>query len=357
MTTVAFMTQHDGENWMRQTPQSSGDWLGVRFVINGGEADADWLVAYDDVREMVSTDLPKSRRVLVVTEPPGLKAYRPGFINQFGVLLSPMPIPGFNGHFIQTDVGLSWWFGVDRSSDKSPFPCRFDFDQLQAMPYPEKQHKLSAVVSTNTHLPRHRKRLEFTLTLKERLGDRLELYGRGFRPIDDKADAILPYTHHLSIENNTEDNFFTEKLTDAYLGWALPLFSGCSNIAKFFPAGSLIDFDLDAPDAIESVVAALDQPIDARRLAAIGAARSAVLTEHNIFAKLTAILGAMDVPDDKRLSVPVYRYERFEPFSKRLRSRWRTIRKAIFPSRKPSLRKQKYIERAKLLGQTDRDPD
>ena len=49
--------------------------------------------------------------------------------------------------------------------------------------------------------------------------------------MSDKAEAIAPYAYHLVLENNYIDNFWTEKLADAWIGWALPLYLGAPNLA------------------------------------------------------------------------------------------------------------------------------
>ncbi|MCM5555136.1 glycosyltransferase family 10 domain-containing protein [Pleomorphomonas sp. NRK KF1] len=330
MTRVALSTQHDKAPFLRQTPNGNGRWGDFVFQmvpsqdLQRGYSRAvgdDWLVVYDNPHDPVETDLPRSRRVIVITEPPGLKNYYDGFLKQFGVMLSPFPVPGFEGRFIQTDVGLPWHIGLNFLDPSYPVPSRWTFEELEAMPVGEKQHRLSAVVSTKSKLPRHRRRVEFVLALAEQMGDQFCLFGRGFSRIEDKAEAILPYTHHLVIENNTEDSFFTEKTADAYLGWALPIFSGCKNINDFFPEDSMICFDLDSPDAVERVVAGFECPINQDRLAAIAEARRRVMHEANLFSKLADVLGGMDAPPPIRVHAVVLPNNDFKNARRRLKRR------------------------------------
>lgn len=292
--------------------------LGRGYSRTAGD---DWLVIYDNPSGPIVTDLPPSRRVIVITEPPGLKSYHPEFLKQFGVLLSPFPVAGFKGQFVQTDVGLPWHIGLNFLHTAHPVPSRWTFEELEALPVGQKQHALSAVISTKGHLPRHRRRVEFVQALSERMGSQFHLYGRGFTRIDDKADAILPYSHHLVIENNTEDSFFTEKTADAYLGWAFPIFSGCKNIGNFFPADSLACFDLDAQDAIERVVSAFSMSVDAGRLSAIAEARRRVMYETNIFARLSKILESIDSVPPARTWGTILPNSEFKSWRRQLRSR------------------------------------
>ena len=68
----------------------------------------------------------------------------------------------------------------------------------------------------------------------------IDLFGRGFKEIGDKADVIGPYRYHLVLENSACPHFWTEKLADAYLGYCLPIFSGCANVVDYFPPDSLV---------------------------------------------------------------------------------------------------------------------
>ena len=277
MPQVVISSCHDCTLLPRQTPGGTGVWGDYAFRPAQRSEGDDWLVVYDDVGDPVPTDLPISRRVIVATEPPGIKVYRPGFLEQFGVLLSPSPREGFSGRYVKTDVGHPWMIDIDFSAKTRPLPIRWSFEEVEALPIGEKKNILSAVISTKSQLPRHRRRVEFVKELAARMGDRFHLYGRGFIEIDCKATAILPYSHHLVIENNAEDSFFTEKVCDAFLGWSLPVFSGSEDIEDFFPAESMIRFDMDAPDAIDRVVAALDVPVDAGRRGPGGGAPAGAL--------------------------------------------------------------------------------
>ncbi|WP_165498219.1 hypothetical protein [Siculibacillus lacustris] len=331
MPQIAFMTLHDRTPWLRQTPGGDGDWHGWRYRLNDAGPGADWLVVYDELKTAVVSDLPRDRRALVITEPPGIKVYRPGFLRQFGLVISPVAIAGFQSRQIVSDVGHPWQIGLDMTSTAATYPSRWDWAGLRDLPLGIKHHRLSAVISTKSWLPKHRARVDFVRALADRLGDRFDLLGRGFREIDDKAEAILPYSHHLVIENNDEDGFFTEKITDSYLGWALPIFSGCRDIERYFPADSMVRFDLAAPDAIERVIAALDAPVDARRLAAIAEARVAVMDRANIFARLTDVLGRLDATPPVRAPAPLHPNEAFAPLTKRLKVGWRRLKRRIFP--------------------------
>jgi len=91
-------------------------------------------------------------------------------------------------------------------------------------------------------------------------------FGRGFQPIDDKMEAILPYRFHLVLENSVLPNYWTEKLADAYLGWAYPVYLGCPNVNEYMPGPALAFINgLDADSVAQRIVELLDAPLGSER--------------------------------------------------------------------------------------------
>ena len=62
----------------------------------------------------------------------------------------------------------------------------------------------------------------------------VELYGRGIKPIDDKWDVISTSKYAIAYENFQNDYYWTEKIMDCYLSFAMPLYYGCNSIENFF---------------------------------------------------------------------------------------------------------------------------
>jgi hypothetical protein len=85
--------------------------------------------------------------------------------------------------------------------------------------------------------------------------NKLDVYGRGYNPIDYKLDALKDYAFSLTIENTQEDYYFTEKLIDCFMTGTVPIYWGCSSIGKFFNTDGMITFDNvnDLVDIIEGL--------------------------------------------------------------------------------------------------------
>ncbi len=287
---VAFLTRHSWP-WTRQIDDGAGlhGDLAITFAPTSND---DWLVVYDDIREPVRTHLPASRRILFVTEPPGQKSYRTAFANQFGVLVSPYPIPGYRGRWVPGQPAINWFYGVDFDGGKPE--SRIDIEGLRELPVPaDKKKRISVVCSTKARLPGHRARLSLLERLRAQFPDSIDLFGRGFKPIGDKADCIAPYRYHLVLENSSCPHFWTEKLADAYLGYALPIFVGCSNVVDYFPERSMVRIpnvaDHDAAVRIVSEVLAKD-PWE-ERLRDIVAARTELIERQNVFSVIERLTG------------------------------------------------------------------
>ena len=149
------------------------------------------------------------------------------------------------------------------------------------------------MVSRKSLLPGHRRRLRFVRRLKQVLGDRLDVFGDGHRKVGLKADAILPYKYHLALENTVMPSYWTEKVADAYLGFALPFVSGPPDLARWFPEDSFVPIDLDDIDgAIATVVAGIDGDIFRDRLAAIVEARRRVLRDERLCPVIARVIAA-----------------------------------------------------------------
>ncbi len=288
MPSIAIMTSHARFPWLRQI-EGGGDMIGAwRFTLDRIDPDCALLVVYDEPRQQFVTTLPPERRMAVLSEPPGIKVYRRGYLDQFGLLHGPIHGEGAAERTTISHPALPWFYGV--GFEPGGLVANETVDTLLAMPPPQKQCAISLVISNKVQTPKHRARVAFAEDLKRRLGDRVMIFGRGFQPLQDKAEVIRPYAYHLVLENNDIDHFWTEKTADAYLGWALPVFSGCANLGVHFPEGSFVPIDITDPSrAIGTIAQLLDDNPYPAFVPAIAEARARLMREHNLFPILARI--------------------------------------------------------------------
>ena len=210
------------------------------------------------------------------------------FLNQFGLVLTTSDKPLLTKKLKHATCWY-WFAGIDFSQKRKAR----GYDWFSKLEMPEKSNKISIVTSTKVFTEYHRKRLRFIETLAETIPEHVALFGRGFKTVDDKADAILPYKYHLAIENGFGPDLWTEKLADPYLCGAFPFYAGCTNTESYFPKDSFDIVDLDRPTSearrmIEEI--ANGRWLQAQR--ALQEARNLVLEKHNIAQLLCELANA-----------------------------------------------------------------
>jgi hypothetical protein len=263
------------------TPGGSLRWGQCRFDFNPPEGgNADFSVVLGNARPRDRFLAAPENTLFIAGEPLAKKLYPQSFYGQFGHVVDSHAQSGHPRLHVGA-LGLNWHVGLDRAIGG----YRYGYDYLSALSCPDKENRISVVCSNASKTEGQRQRLALLEGLKLRLGDRLVHFGRGFRPIDDKMDAILPYRFHLVLENSVQPNYWTEKLADAYLGWAFPVYLGCPNVADYLPKNSFLSINDQAVDLVAANIAALlEAPLSAERLAALNEARNLVLNRYNPFA-------------------------------------------------------------------------
>lgn len=71
----------------------------------------------------------------------------------------------------------------------------------------------------------------------------MDVYGRGYNPIEYKLDGLKDYRFSIVIENCKRDYWFTEKLIDCLITGTIPIYWGCPSIGDFFDIEGFIIID------------------------------------------------------------------------------------------------------------------
>lgn len=292
---------------------------GPRVVAAEDGQPADWLVCFGDVPDGTVTDLPTSRRLIVISEPPGILRYRPGFLAQFGVAISPFALPGFAGLRIASHPAIPWFYGC-RFGGGKPASWRYSADELLAMAPAPKANVISAVLSRKTMTPMHAARLRCVEALERAFSGCVRLYGSGFQPIDDKAEAIDAALFHLALENTRHADYWTEKFADSLLGWALPVYDGAPNIGNYFDMASFRTIDVsDVDGTIRCIGALLEAGESGLQHAAIATARETLLREHSLVALLRRVVAGLPAEASTQSKVQPLRLRSNHEFSLKAR--------------------------------------
>ena len=284
----------------RQFPNSKPNWGECEFIFDPDCSDYDWFVVYHDMpnysaygKEGFFEELkcPSENTIHINYEPSSITTYGTLYLRQFGYVVSTQEKKYLDHpNIIQWQAGMPWFYG--RSESKNQF---VHYEDLVNKSMSIKPHLLSTICSTKQQLHTlHRARLNFTLNLKYVFPE-LRIYGRGHQEIEDKALALDGYKYHLVIENHKAPHHWTEKLSDAFLGFCLPFYHGCPNVAEYFPEQSIIPIDINKPErAKKIIIESIAGNEHEKRLSSIFKARKDVLTKHNLFSYLARTIPTLN---------------------------------------------------------------
>jgi hypothetical protein len=255
-----------------------------QFYVNpddGGTYDF-WIVigfAYEHEWAWV----PPGNTLFICGEPPAKKLFPRGFYRQFEHVIDTHRHSRHPKLTIHAPC-LGWWVGGD-------------YPAVSRLAFPEKLNRVGVVCSSTAQTPGQRKRLRFLKALKERLPEEISHFGRGFQPVADKMEAILPYRFQLVLENSQSPHYWTEKLIDAYVGWAHPLYAGCPNLEDYFPRAAFTPLNLDDPEGAATLIRRLlSAPPTAAEHAALVEARRRVLDDYNVGTRCARLVETLHLP-------------------------------------------------------------
>jgi hypothetical protein len=297
MLTIKLSTNNPERPIIRQTPQSRGIWKNCRFYVDEPVQECDFWVVFDYFREQETVVCPPENTILITGEPTEIKQYLKSYTDQFGLIITcQRRIKHPNVRYSQQ--ALPWHIGRKIKDGKEiGYDFKKDYDWLVKYPPINKDRLISVITSTKDFTYGHRQRLKFVQALSKTLGADLHVFGAGIQEIEDKWDAIAPYRYHVVIENSSEMDYWTEKLSDCYLGGAYPFYYGCPNVRDYFPTGSYTTIPLNVREAARIIRNGMNRSTFEASLSQMQYARTLVLDEYNIFSMLQKV--CTNLPKDR----------------------------------------------------------
>lgn len=289
MRHINILTRYDHRLFDQHIEQAVST-EGTMFHENSSQDIAwDCVVVFDGLSNEVSVRVAQGALLFVAGEPPDAMTYTGQFLAQFDhtFCAHPSVLKRPNNHPEQ--YFNNWHYGYNRECAQ----FRYGFEQLRDLAPPVKVKDLSVIMSSLAYMPNHLKRLHFLDLLRQNFGDRIDVYGRGHRFIPFKEDALLLYRFHVCIENCAIPDLWTEKIADAMLAYTVPIYAGCPNIFKYFPALSLVQIDTDdVTGSLETIQNVLNMPatLYERMLPHVRTARELLLGPYNLMHRLSAFL-------------------------------------------------------------------
>ena len=290
------LSKETAPQWLRMFPGHEPIWGSCHFIFDLDESNYDWLVIYNDLpinqgqarsASKQTVQCPKQNTLLITTEPSSISTYGTDFLNQFGHILTgqenwAIKHPGK----IHSQPALCWFYGNSMGTGKL-----LDYDFMEANPPENKSKTISTVCSAKAQKhTMHYKRVQFVEKMCKALPE-LDRFGWGIKEIDDKAETLAPYRYHIAIENHICDHWWTEKLSDAFLGMTLPFYHGAPNADEYFPKDSFIPINIfDFEGSLKIIRHAIKNGEYEKRQECIRSARKLVLEKYNTFAVISKII-------------------------------------------------------------------
>ncbi len=269
----------------RQTPKHSGVWGNCHFFINTPVRKCDYWVVWDGLAKNGKTICPKENTIFITGDPPTIREYDQQFLSQFNTVITCHKNIKHNNPVFQQQ-GLPWHVGrrqrnhVNLSFSKS-------YDELVSIDHFHKDRTISVISSSKDFSAGHRQRIKFANKLKDHFGDQIDAFGHGNREIEDKWDALARYKYHVALENGAVEDYWTEKLGDAYLAGCYPIYYGCPNIEKYYNTSALTTIDIADPEgSIRIIESCINESRYEYAKQKIEEARNDVLNRYNLFAMI-----------------------------------------------------------------------
>ncbi len=270
----------------RQTKNFKGIYKNVKYFNDN--INAEWQILNTWIEDI--SEIKDKKIIYLQQEPPEFLLPCKEILDKCKLTISPFR---FDHHIKQyiTNAPLQWLYDLNikrrNKGHEIKLANKKDLNQISNMSVPKKNKICSMIVSARTKLPGHKKRVSFTYKIKDHFKKKIDIYGFGFSHITNKKNAIDPYLYSIAIENSSYRHYWTEKISDVFLGYAAPIYYGCKNLDEYFNKDSYINLDINNIDkSIWQIENILNNP-DTISIDAIIRSRKKVIKEYNLFYTLS----------------------------------------------------------------------
>ena len=251
---------------------------GYKFYFDESKEDFDYWIIWGGIKDENETAFCPPENIIYLTdEVHEERFFNKYFLSQFASIITCRT--DLTHRYLIPSHELNTWI-VDK-----------DFDCLYSTDYISKSKMLSVVCSDHTWLPGHKERFAFVNKIIGHFKDRIDVFGRGFNPIEDKYDALAPYKYSIAIENSVIPGYFTEKIADCYLTHTMPIYYGCPDIEKYFdPLSFHLINPLDYKTSIDTIEKIIEEDCYEDFRSLIVSEKKNYLQHYHIFSSLIKIL-------------------------------------------------------------------
>lgn len=251
----------------RQSPAGGMKWNEITFTENS-VTECDYLVILEYPKENFSIKVNQDNIIHICSEPPNeVSDYRQFANKNVSLIFNQLDIKRNN---ILSHGALPWH--IDKDFD---FLSNLKSDNLV------KEDKITWITSNQRGSKGHQERMTYLESIKSL--PFVSLYGRGIQPISDKWDVLSTSKYAIAYENFQSDYYWTEKISDCFLSYTMPIYFGCNSIEQYFPANSFIQLDPKDKHADLFLKDIVHSKKWEENIEAITIARNSILNEYQLF--------------------------------------------------------------------------
>jgi hypothetical protein len=262
------------------TPNNDGIVGEYQFMVNDDTRHCDyWIVRGGLPHYYEMAHCPPQNVIFLLDEVYHERLLCEEFVRQFAAFIGTKNSTNHPG-FIHSHEILPWFFP------------RIRYNTLRYKnTFENKKMDICIVGSDATWLEGHKKRFAFANQLIGHFKDKLNVYGRGFQPFDNKFEILKEYRYSIAIENNIYADYFTEKINECFLSDCMPIYYGCPNIEDFYDPSSLVKIDFnDLKGSIASIEKALEEKYFDNRKALLLSQKEKYFIDYHFPDKLISLL-------------------------------------------------------------------
>lgn len=273
------------EDYRHQTPQNSGNWEDVIAVTNPDEAD--YLIIQDETSDSSLLSKFESKKRLYFNR----EALSTGILNRINKdeynIFSFWDGSGY--------LPIRWWYGTNVGASSQGYGgITKTYDELSTLEPYQKTKKLCCILSDKVMNEGHGIRKNFAEKYVNKYP--LDLYGSvSFKnstiPNNDKILALKDYKYCLGFDNQDFiKDFFGTQFSDTILAWSIPIFWCGTDLRRYFPEGSFIQFDARNPEEIDRIHQIVENDDYESRLPALKEARNLILNKYNFWPTIKKVI-------------------------------------------------------------------
>jgi hypothetical protein len=277
------------QNYINQTPFGKAVFDNYKFEINNDCTECDYWLIWGGLLQTETVNVYHENVIYITDEAHDQRVFNDDFLRQFINIAS-----------VRKDVVAKHLYPIH---EFAPWYFNKSYDFLSVLEPPVKTKNISVISSNLTWLPGHKKRFDFVNALMTHFKDKVDVYGRGFNEIPDKYDALIDYKYSVAIENNCIPGYFTEKISECFLTYTMPVYYGCPDVHNYYDGKSMRNIDIDDYEgAFKKIEELIETDPYHQYLPFVEDSRQKFLYTYHMFPAMIELVVRMNKTEERRKS-------------------------------------------------------